>query len=558
MKDIILLNRNNCKNCYKCIRHCPVKSIHFSGDKAHVIEDACILCGQCYEVCPQGAKEVTSDFEKVMVMLQQQEKIVLSIAPSYVAYFDHLNITTLRAASKKMGFMDCQETSIGAAYVTQAYEHYIESNQPRHFITSACHSVNLLIQKHFPELIPFLAPIMSPMQAHGYLIKQVYPDAKVVFVGPCIAKIDEARDDDSSVDAVLSYSEFAELLESVDMDYIEDEEDVDVSPLRLYPVSGGIIHSMTKRDPAYTYITIDGREKCIEALHELKSDFDHRYVIEMSMCEGSCIDGPFMKDQKKNPLKRHTHVVTQKQSRTELSIEKIGFSLEKTFKPYRHSDVMPTKQEIEQVLKSMGKTDKSQELNCGSCGYHTCYDKAVAVCQGKANLSMCLPFLKERAEHFYQKVLDYTPLGIIVLNEYLEIQQINDAARSIMQLSKHISVSGEHISHFFDEAPFVKALEQKRSFYCVKKYVSQYQKHIECSLIYDHDFHIMMYMMKDLTEKIHREEIKEAHKTKTIEVTNQVVEKQMRIVQEIASLLGETAAETKLAITKLKEYIEHE
>lgn len=115
--DFLTLKKSNCKNCYKCIRHCPVKSIRFSGNQAHIIGNECILCGQCFVVCPQNAKEISSETEKVKVLLSSGEKVIASLAPSFIANYEGAGIGGMRTALKKLGFYDAEETAIGATIV---------------------------------------------------------------------------------------------------------------------------------------------------------------------------------------------------------------------------------------------------------------------------------------------------------------------------------------------------------------------------------------------------------------------------------------------------------
>ncbi len=558
MSEIIALNRNQCKNCYKCIRNCPVKSIKFSGNQASVVKNECILCGNCYVVCPQNAKEIVSDLEKTKVLLQQNEEVIVSLAPSFVANYDGAGIKTMKKALMKLGFFDCEETAIGASLIKTEYEDYLDQKKPTLMITSACHSVNLLIQKYYPHLLRFLAPMISPMQAHALDIKRRYEDAKVVFIGPCIAKKDEADYYKGYVDAVLTFEELSMLLEYENISLDIEKEDTDQYKSRFFPTTGGIIKSLSRRNENYHYIAVDGVENCINVLEDISKGNLKDCFIEMSSCVGSCINGPIMEKFHKTPLRDYLKVISYG-GKKELAITRLNQEdYHKTFESIKKKNEYPSKETIDQIMKQMGKTSKQDELNCGSCGYNTCKEKAIAIFQGKANISMCLPFLKEKAESFYNNILDHAPSGIIVLNENLEIQQINDAARKIINLKSMHDILGEKVIKIFDEEPFKKVLSQKTSIFNRKRYLAEYQKHIEESIIYDRNYHIIMYLMNDITESYNQNQIKEINKKQTIEVTNQVVEKQMRIVQEIASLLGETAAETKIALTKLKEQIEHE
>ena len=207
MPNCLTLKKSNCKNCYKCIRHCPVKAIRFSGNQAHIIGNECILCGQCFVVCPQNAKQIVDETEKVRVLLQSGDPVVVSLAPSFVANYDGVGINAMRDALQKLGFYDVEETAIGATIVKNEYERMLKEDGRDVIITSCCHSVNLLIQKYFPAELEYLADVMSPMQAHCQDIKKRFPNAKTVFIGPCVSKKDEAEHYEGIVDAVLTFEE---------------------------------------------------------------------------------------------------------------------------------------------------------------------------------------------------------------------------------------------------------------------------------------------------------------------------------------------------------------
>lgn len=558
MPEVLKLKKSNCKNCYKCIRHCPVKSIRFSGNQAHIVENECILCGQCFVVCPQNAKEIADSTERVKVMLQDASPVIASVAPSFAANYDGVGIAGMRDALKALGFYDAEETAIGAAIVKTEYERILDEGSNDILISSCCHSVNLLIQKHFPSVLPFLADIMSPMQAHSLDIKRRIPDAKVVFIGPCVAKKDEADKYSDIVDAVLTFEELSRMFKENGI-VLEKKPDVtEKSKTRLFPTAGGILKSMSLDNSNYTYIAIDGTENCIAALKDIEEGKLHKCFIEMSACSGSCIGGPVMEKQHKSPVKGYIDI-TAYAGKEDFDFEMP--SPEKLLKPMpaiRQEAPMPSEQEIFAVLRQMGKTKPELELNCGSCGYNTCREKAIAVCQGKAEISMCLPFLMERAENFSDYIINNTPNGILVVNENFEVQQINKSAMKIMNISKESDVLGEPVIRILDPKVFVDVSSSGKNVYDQRVYLAEYKRYVDQTILYDKDFHITICMMKDVTDEEELRAKKESMRTQTVEIADKVVDKQMRIVQEIASLLGETAAETKIALTKLKESIKDE
>ena len=559
MPNCLTLKKSNCKNCYKCIRHCPVKAIRFSGNQAHIIGNECILCGHCFVVCPQNAKEIVDGTEKARVLLQSGDPVVVSLAPSFIANYEGVGINAMKQALKKLGFYDVEETAVGATIVKNEYERILREEDRDIVITSCCHSVNLLIQKYFPSALEYLADVMSPMQAHCVDIKKRYPNAKTVFIGPCVAKKDEAEYYEGIVDAVLTFEELTNWLRSEGIVLERNIDDTPESRARFFPTTGGVLKTMAKDMPDYTYIALDGVENCISALKDIESGRIHKCFIEMSACVGSCIGGPVMeKYHNTSPVKDYISVASYAGARDFEVDQPQPMSLKKNFSIIEHRLATPSESEIMTVLRQMGKFKSSDELNCGSCGYNSCREKAIAIIQGKAEISMCLPYLKDKAESFSDTMVNNTPNGLIVLNENLEVQQINNAARDIMNIRSASDVLGEPVVRILDPAVFVQVRNSGRTVRNQLTYLAEYKKYVEQTVVYDNDSHMLIGIMRDVTESQEEKEKKARINKQTLEVADSVVEKQMRIVQEIASLLGETAAETKIALTKLKESISDE
>ena len=558
MSNCLTLKKSNCKNCYKCIRHCPVKAIRFSGNQAHIIGNECILCGQCFVVCPQNAKEIVDETEKVRVLIQSGDPVIVSMAPSFIANYEGIGINSLRTALKKLGFFDVEETAVGATIVKKEYERMLKEDGKDIIISSCCHSINLLIQKYFPEALEFLADVISPMQAHCIDIKKRYPNAKTVFIGPCVAKKDEAEYYEGIVDAVLTFEELTNWLNEANIELTPETDNTDESKARFFPTTGGILKTMVQNAPGYTYLALDGTDNCITALKNITSGKIHKCFIEMSACAGSCIGGPVMEKYHRMPIKDYMNVAKYAGTK-DFSVEQPNpLSLKKHFDMIAHKLSQPSEIEINNILRQMGKFKPSQELNCGSCGYNTCREKAIAICQGKAEISMCLPYLKDKAESFSDTIVKNTPNGLIVLNEQLEVQQINEAARKIMNIRSASDVLGEQVIRILDPSVFMNVLHSGRDVRDMRVYLAEYKRYIEQTVVYDRDSRLLVGIMRDVTDEETEREKKENISRQTIEVADKVVDKQMRIVQEIASLLGETAAETKIALTKLKESISDE
>ena len=551
--ECLTLKKSNCKNCYKCIRHCPVKSSRFTGNQAYIVGKECILCGQCFVVCPQNAKQIVDETEKVNVLIQSGAPVIVSLAPSFAANYEGVGIGAMRTALKQLGFFDVEETAIGATIVKREYDRLVNSNSRDIIISSSCHSINLLIQKYFPDYLPYLADVLSPMQAHCKDIKKRYPNAKTVFIGPCVAKKDEAQLYEGIVDAVLTFDELTAWLNEKHIELKKEEDSDEYSRARLFPTTGGILKTMAAENPNYTYMAIDGVENCIAALRDIESGNVHKCFIEMSACVGSCIGGPVMEKYHRSPVKDYSRII-RFAGREDFVVKQPGDTeVRKTFTPIECATRMPTDEELTEIMHRMGKVKPSDELNCGSCGYNTCRDKAIAIFNGKAEIEMCLPYLKDKAESFSDTMVRNTPNGLIVLNEKLEVQQINAAALKLMNLRSASDILGDQVVRIMDPADFDEVLSSGRNIHNKRIYLAEYEKYVEETIVYDREYHLLVCIMRDVTSEENAKAERERLGRQTAEIADRVVEKQMCIVQQIASLLGETAAETKIALTKLKE-----
>ena len=560
MSSCLTLKKSNCKNCYKCIRHCPVKAIRFSGNQAHIIGNECILCGECFVVCPQNAKQIVDETEKVKVFMQDTTTpVIASLAPSFVANYEGVGINAMREALKQLGFYDVEETAIGATMVKNEYERMMREEDRDVIISSCCHSINLLIQKHYPDVLEYLADVVSPMQAHCNDIKKRYPNAKTVFIGPCVAKKDEAQHYEGIVDAVLTFEELTNWLKEEQIELTQEMDAEEESRARFFPTTGGVLKTMAQDAPGYTYLAIDGVQNCINAILDIQQGKIHKCFIEMSACQGSCIGGPVMEKYHLTSHVKDYITISNYAGDKDFEVEQPkAVELKKAFEHIAHKLPQPTEAEILSVLRQMGKTRPIDELNCGSCGYNTCREKAVAIFQGKAEASMCLPYLKNKAESFSDAIVKNTPNGIVVLNENLEVQQINESARKLMNIRFSSDILGEPVVRILDPLDFVEVLDTGRSIHNKRVYLAEYKRYVEQSVVHDRESHLLICNMRDVTEEEEQRSKKENISRQTIEVADKVVDKQMRIVQEIASLLGETAAETKIALAKLKESITDE
>ncbi|MBR5156475.1 MAG: 4Fe-4S dicluster domain-containing protein [Clostridia bacterium] len=560
MNKLLGLKKANCKNCHKCIRECPVKSIQFSDHQANILPEECILCGRCVVACPQNAKDVRHDVAKVKEAMLEGKRVVASIAPSFIADFEVNGIAEMTALLKQLGFYDVRETAEGAYIVKSEYERMIKNNEQDVIISTCCHSAVLLVSKYYTEALPYLAPVLSPMLAHAKLIKDENPDTYVVFIGPCISKKDEAEKNPGLVDCVLTFEEIREWLAEEDVkvsEAINDDSIVRMS--RFFPETGGIIKSMDTEDTGFRYLAVDGVKDCIAALENIINGKLSHCFVEMSICRGSCINGPMTRRYREEMLDSTIRLRNFAKPLSEKGSEDFNISadvsLTQKYEPLTVTHAKPSDEQITAILAEMGKTKPEHELNCGSCGYATCREKAVAVFSGKAEPSMCLPFMMEKAESFSDKIIMMTPNAIMVLDDKLNVQQMNRSAKRLFNLPASLNVKNMPAKDIIDTKPYSIILSSGQKRLEQRRYLADYNKYVKESILYDKDHKIIICIMKDITdEHLESQRITEIRQ-QTVNTADKVIEKQMRVVQEIASLLGETTAETKIALTKLKEAI---
>ncbi|MFI3168185.1 MAG: [Fe-Fe] hydrogenase large subunit C-terminal domain-containing protein [Bacillota bacterium] len=548
----------NCKNCYKCLRECPVKAIAIIDHQAKIQNDNCILCGNCVAVCHQNAKSVSSEKATILRLLETK-KVYASVAPSFVSSFK-TDFATMRKTLVSLGFTDAFETAIGAKVVTEKYEEYLIQEKPKNLITSCCPSVNRLICQYYPKAMKYLAPFDSPMVVHGKMIKAEHPDAIVVFIGPCISKKREAEES-KVIDGVLTFEDVVEIFEekqivlehTFDSELSESELEYEKIPAsRYYPVSRGIIKSMAEKHEGYEYVAIDGVDRCKEVLENIENI--ENMFIEMSACEFACINGPCSLVPSGENIMSTEKV--RKYAGRQQGINHSGCKLDITtaHKTYKVNKMIPSESKIREILGMLGKRGPEDELDCGVCGYPSCREKAVSIYNGFSEASMCLPYMRERAESISFDIIESSPNGIITVDYDMRITSINNSGKKLLNINGN--AEGTMLIDYMNPSDFVIALANEQSMPWKTVKIEKTGKIVEMTIRYLKEQRLLYTLMRDITARVESQEIMSHMKQDTLSACDDVITKQMRVVQEIASLLGETAAETKVALLKLKDTIE--
>lgn len=582
MSNIIRFRDTDCKNCYKCLRSCPVKAISFAGhEQAQVIEKTCILCGNCLSVCPQNAKIVRNDVEKVRQWLTKKDKVYVSLAPSWVAAFENADPGNISSCLKSLGFTHVEETALGAVEVSKEYARHMSARTMTNIITTACPTVVSLVEKHYPDLIGYLAPVVSPMIAHARMLRATYGSRiRVVFIGPCLSKKEEASDviHAGAVDAVLTFEELEEWMKADGLcatdiqspakiiTEVGKTEAADVA--RLYPASGGILKTLDKKERgSFACIAIDGMDRCKAVLDSLRSGKAERYFIEMSACAGSCMEGPCKRQLAGGYLEERDRLLDSWRARavcgrvadyietgTNIAKKASRVQLARRFSDKKLVEPMPTEEIIRNILNSIGKFTPEKELNCGACGYPTCREKAVAVFQSKALPAMCMPYMQERAASMSNLILNTTPNAILALDMAGTIQEINHSARNLLRLGDE-DVVGKSVFAYLDSAELAIALDERADAFDMPVSYDRHKIKVEQTLVFVKEQRLAVLILHDVTAEDAEKSALRKVREETVEIAQKVIEKQMRVAQEIASLLGETTAETKVALTRLKKSI---
>ncbi len=562
--NIIDFRATKCKHCYKCVRHCGVKAIMVKNEKAEIMPDYCILCGKCIQVCPQNAKRLTSELNIVKKWIHEDQEVVVSIAPSYVGILEHHTKEQVHTALLELGFSKIRETAEGAAMVTEEYARLLQSKSMDTIITTCCPSVNELVEKYYPSLTPYLAPVVSPMVAHGRLLKKEYGEQiKTVFLGPCIAKMREARDSryEGAIDAVLNFDDIHAWLTDKDINICDCEptpfDSIDTKINALYPVSNGVINSVLVTQPekdGYRKFYVHGEENCIDLCENLQNGELKNCFIEMNMCTGGCIKGPalFTKTDSRFKIKLDMQDNIPQEPASAVSIQSMldKVNMKTTFSNRSPVSTVPTEKEIEDILHMTGKSKPEHELNCGACGYPTCREKAIAVFQKKAEPNMCIPFLYEESHSLSNLVLQTSPNIILILDRDLKIIEYSAIGEKYFGKTRTEALN-MYAFELVDPTDYQWVLDTKQNIHSKKVHYPEYDLSTLQNIVYIKESNAVLVTIIDISKDEAQAKLNYEKNIETIELAQKVIQKQMMVAQEIAGLLGETTAETKTTLMTL-------
>ena len=557
---IISTNKARCRDCYRCVRVCPAKAIRIADGQAQVDNERCIACGMCVRECPQEAKVVRDDLQMVKGLFIGAGPVIASVAPSYVAAFQDIGPANLVGRLKKLGFDMVTETAVGAEMVARWSAEMI-SNPEHSFISSACPSLVDYINKYHPWASSLITPVASPMVAHARYLKQKYgPDTRVVFIGPCPAKKAEGETSEGAVDAVLTFEELREWMGSagwlMENAAPAEMDDLPAARARLFPLEGGLASSAAKPSDMLMpdFIAVSGPTEIDEMLGSVATR-EKPLFVEGLFCAGGCINGAcFGKGksffERRDALLNYEGRASHRSDDTQLRDAMVGVTGEVEVKPNPIETTQFSEAQIAQVLDRIGKKTAEDELNCGACGYASCRDNALAVLSGMAEDTMCIPWMRKVAERKADRIIDASPNGIVIVNSQMEIVEFNSAFAKLFACTP--ALVGKPLSILMDPADFEKVLASANE-QILNKHVSfqSYGFKGVLSVYKLDDGSQVVGVLSDINTGVEQSGRLEQIRQETLESAEQVIQKQMLMAQEIASILGETTSETRVLLRKL-------
>ncbi|MGQ1787560.1 MULTISPECIES: [Fe-Fe] hydrogenase large subunit C-terminal domain-containing protein [unclassified Saccharicrinis] len=543
---------NDCKDCYKCIRNCPSKAIKITEQKASIIDERCVYCGHCVSICPAGAKQVRDGVSRVKQLIKSDTTTVVSLAPSFRSEFKNISEQQLIAALTAMGFNYISETALGAQIVTEHTGQFLKARKKGVFISSACPGVVELIKKYYPQHIPNITPFLSPMLSHAKMLKQeLGDDISVVFIGPCIAKKAEADNWPKLIDTAISFTELNQWMEEEGIMEKMDKElqNTPFFPHRantgnVYPVDGGMIKTLSEtKDSNILSLSFSGIYEVKRVLENL-DNIQHNgpVFLELLLCEGGCINGPGCISEA-NPVQKKIDILYSQNNSVEKEHDPVLINIECDYfgaKPIRQPEFSP--KEIQETLYSIGKSDPSEELNCGSCGYNTCREFAQATLAGMAETNMCVSHLRKIAHNQATVLLKKIPSGVMVVNQDLMVTEMNlscakmlgpDIEKSYLKNNGLKGITIDDLGYFTEH--FKTAIHTGKEYNQIA--INQNGNNFQLSIFNIQKHKLITGIIQNFKNKEFKADIIENR-------TREVIKKNMETVQKIAALLGENASHT--------------
>lgn len=560
-RQIVFTNKARCRDCYRCLRACPVKAIRMENGQASVVDELCIKCGTCIRECPQGAKDFRNDIELARKLIQTAGKVAVSLAPSFASVYEPWQQNRLASALRRLGFQYIAETAVGAYHVAQETRSLVADKPEQSHLCTACPVVVSYVERYAPKAAAMMVGVVSPMIAHARHLKQsLGEETRVVFIGPCVAKKDEAEKPANSglVDCVLTFTELNQWLKEEKIDLAECEEssfdDQPGGDSRFFPLPGGLIRTANLGTDLLDHqiITVSGVEEIEQVLEEFESGAVPA-LLEPLFCPQGCVNGPGIPNPKNLFHRRHDLLSYAREHPGSASPQAMpAEQLITEFQPHPAASLSEvSEEEIRKVLAATGKSDPAEQLNCGACGYPTCRDKAIAVIRGMAETEMCIPYMRRLAEQRTDKIIQSSPNGIVMVDERLRIIHMNPAFKRFFMCSD--AILGKQISYLIDPAPFEQILTQG------SELVELTQRHDNYHLICHELFYPLpeenqlVGIFVNITRSHANEEKLKQLRSDTFQQARELLDHQIAAAQQLTRYLGETTARGEELVRNLLE-----
>ena len=551
---------NECHDCYKCVRECHVKAISIQQGHASVLPEKCIACGNCVQACPNNAKRVRNDIEKVKNLFRAQQEVYVSLAPSWSGIFEYTP-SKMIALLKKLGFKHVSETALGAQEVSIECAKLMKEKDKGLFISSACPVVVDYIRLYNTKFLPYITPVASPALTHAKMLKEIYgKHIHIVFIGPCIAKKNESDNNPDLIDAALTFEELKFWLqdEYISANDIEDNGNESFVPENayegaLYPIEGGMNETIKKGGMAddVQFVNISSIENLEKALKGLDpTTINKKIFIEALACNGGCLAGP-CSSTKKSELLRVSDTLAKVKTREEIPNEPKTV-VEKEYKQKNVEKHNYDYETVSEALKKIGKYTEEDELNCGGCGYNTCRELACALISGEAEPSMCVSYMRKIAMQKAAAMLRCMPSAIVMVDKDLKIVESNEAFMKMFCSDMYDifsdrpeGLNGACIDRIVDFADiFKETLKSSKDIH--KEHYPVKNRLYDISAFSIEKNELAGAIITDVTQS-------ELGREKIAQKAHEVINKNIAIVQEIACLLGEHMVETELLLSTIAQ-----
>lgn len=549
---------NECHDCYKCVRECPIKAIKIENGHASVLAEKCIACGSCVKACPSNAKRVRSDIDKIKNLLLAQKDIYVSLAPSWVGVFDY-KPKKLIAILKKLGFKGVSETALGAQEVSIKTAQMLNEAENGVYISSACPVIVDYIRLYNPKFSKNIAPLASPALTHAKMLKNTYgEEASVVFIGPCVGKKNESDQHKDLIDASITFEELKVWLndEAIDIDSISvDSNNVFVPESAfegaLYPLDGGMNETIRRigiKDNVQL-LNICSLQAFENALRGLDPESVDRVIfIEALSCDGGCIAGPCISTQKSG-VSIMSNVLRGINYRENIP-KTPNVVVELEYLPNAVEKVEYPMEDILKAMKKLGKHSEADELNCGGCGYSTCRALAKALISGDAEPSMCVSYMRKIAMRKAAAMLRCMPSATVMVDENLRVIEANDAFMKMfcgdmyeVFAARQDGLVGAAVDRIVDFVDIFKsALKSGKDIHKERYPIKNRLYDITAFTIEKNE--IVGAIITDVTQT-------ETNREKIAQKAQEVITKNISIVQDIACLLGEHMVETEMLLSSI-------